>query len=52
MNRYDDAARRFLHKPASALKWGAKIEFDGVMDLVTVEDAVAAFERYVADHLG
>ena len=52
VNRYDDAARRFLHKPASALKWGAKIEFDGVMDLVTVEDAVAAFERYVADHLG
>lgn len=52
VNRYDDAAHRFLHKPASALKWGAKIEFEGVMDLVTVEDAVAAFERYVVDHLG
>ncbi|SBV35166.1 Glycosyl transferase family 9 [uncultured Stenotrophomonas sp.] len=52
VDRYDDAARRFLHKPASALKWGAKVEFDGVMDLVTVDDAVAAFERYVADHLG
>ena len=51
VDRYDDAARRFLHKPASALKWGAKVEFDGVMDLVTVDDAVAAFERYVADHL-
>ena len=51
VNRYDDAARRFLHKPASALKWGAKVEFDGVMDLVTVDDAVAAFERYVADCL-
>lgn len=52
VDRYDDAARRFLHKPASALKWGTKVEFDGVMDLVTVDDAVAAFERYVADHLG
>ena len=51
VDRYDDAARRFLHKPASALKWGAKVEFDGVMDLVMVDDAIAAFERYVADHL-
>ena len=25
-----------------------KIEFDGVMDLITVEDAIAAFERYAA----
>lgn len=50
VDRYDDAARRFLGKPASALKWGAKIEFDDVMQLITVEDGIAAFERYVADH--
>jgi len=50
VNRYDDAARRFLHKPATELRWGTKIEFDNVMALVTVDDAVAAFERYVADH--
>ncbi len=31
------------------LKWGTKIEFDDVMDLVTVDDAIAAFERYRAD---
>ncbi|RMH94760.1 lipopolysaccharide heptosyltransferase family protein [Lysobacter pythonis] len=48
VDRYDDAARRFLGKPASALKWGAKIEFDGVMDLITVDDAIAAFERFRA----
>jgi heptosyltransferase I len=46
VDRYDDAARRFLGKPADELKWGTKIEVDGVMDLVTVEDAIAAFERY------
>lgn len=46
VDRYDDAARKYLGKPASELKWGAKIEHPGVMDLVTVEDAVAAFERY------
>lgn len=51
VDRYDDAARRYLHKPASALKWGTKIEFDDVMQLVTVDDAIAAFERYRADQL-
>ena len=50
VDRYDDAARRFLDKPASALRWGTKIEAPGVMDLVTVDDAVSAFERFVADH--
>src|SRR5690606_9584473 len=50
VDRYDDAARRYLGKPASALRWGTKIEHDGVMELVTVEDAIAAFERYRSDH--
>jgi len=48
VDRYDDAARKYLGKPASELKWGTKIEREGVMDLVTVEDAVAAFERFAA----
>ncbi len=48
VDRYDDAARKYLGKPASALKWGSKIEHEGVMDLVTVNDAIAAFERYRA----
>ena len=48
VDRYDDAARKYLGKPASALRWGTKIEFDGVMDLVTVDDAIAAFERYLS----
>ena len=51
VDRYDAAARRFLHQPAAGLKWGTKIEFDGVMELVAVDDAIAAFERYVADQL-
>ncbi|MCY1251075.1 hypothetical protein D9M72_647920 [compost metagenome] len=49
VDRYDDAARKFLGKPASELKWGTKVEFDDVMQLITVEDGIAAFERYVAD---
>ena len=48
VDRYDDAARRFLGRPADALPWGTKIERDGVMALVTVEDAIGAFERFRA----
>ncbi len=50
VDRYDDAARKYLGKPAAELKWGTKIEHEGVMDLVTVDDAIAAFERYRNDH--
>lgn len=46
VDRYDDAARRFLRQPADALPWGTRIEREGVMDLVTVDDAIAAFERF------
>lgn len=46
VDRYDDAARKYLGKPAAQIKWGTKIEYEGVMDLVTVADAIAAFERY------
>ena len=49
VDRYDDAARRYLGKPAADLKWGTKIEFDDVMSLVTVDDAIAAFERRRAE---
>lgn len=50
VDRYDEAARRYLGRPAAQLRWGTKIEREGVMDLVTVDDAIAAFERYLADH--
>src|SRR5690606_6643767 len=50
VDRYDDAARKYLGKPAAELKWGTKIEHEGVMELVAVDDAIAAFERYRADH--
>lgn len=49
VDRYDDAARKYLRRAATELAWGSKIEFDGVMDLVSVDDAIAAFERRCAD---
>lgn len=49
-DRYDDAARKYLGKPSRELRWGTKIEHDGVMELVTVADGIAAFERYCRHH--
>lgn len=51
VDRYDAAARRFLDKPAAALPWGRKIEFDGVMDLIEVEAVIEALDRLVSDQL-
>lgn len=48
VNRYDDAARTFLGKPASELAWGTKIERPGVMDLITVDDVIEQFEAFAA----
>ena len=45
VNKYDEAARHYLGKPASEIAWGRKIEKPGVMDLITVDDAI---ERYDA----
>lgn len=47
VNRYDDAARKYLRKPASALPWGTKIERPGVMDLVTVDDVLERLEAFL-----
>lgn len=48
VDRYDDAARKYLGRPAEALRWGARIERPGVMDLVTVDDVVERLDAFVA----
>ncbi|WP_440222726.1 glycosyltransferase family 9 protein [Dokdonella sp. MW10] len=48
VNRYDDAARKYRRKPASALPWGTKLEHVGVMDLITVEDVIERLETFAA----
>jgi heptosyltransferase I len=44
VDRYADAAHQFLHKPATEIAWGTKIEYPGVMDLVTLDDVVEKLE--------
>lgn len=51
VDKYDEASRKFLGKPATAIPWGTKIEKEGVMDLIGVPDMVGRFEA-CAGHLG
>jgi heptosyltransferase I len=48
VNHYDEAARRFMKKPASALRWGKRIEFPGVMELIGVDEVVDCLDRLIA----
>ncbi len=49
VNRYDEAALKFLGRPASELAWGRRIEKSGVMDLIGVDDVVERFEAVATD---
>ena len=44
VDRYDAAARKYLHQTAAEIPWGSKIEYPGVMDLVMVDDVVEKLE--------
>ncbi|GIX35525.1 MAG: ADP-heptose--LPS heptosyltransferase [Lysobacteraceae bacterium] len=48
VDRYPDAARRYLRREPEEIPWGRKIEYPGVMDLITVDDVIEAFERHLA----
>ena len=51
VDKYDEAARKYLGKPASGIAWGAKIEFPGVMELIAANEVIERFEA-AATHLG
>lgn len=48
VDKYDQAARRYLGKPADELAWGTKIERPGVMGLIELDDVVERFEAFAA----
>jgi heptosyltransferase I len=48
VNHYDEASRDFIGKPAAQLRWGKRVEFPGVMDLIPVEEVIAKFDAYDA----
>ncbi|GAB2570370.1 glycosyltransferase family 9 protein [Dyella jejuensis] len=48
VDKYDEAARKYLGKPASEIPWGSKIERPGVMDLIAIDDVIERFEAAAA----
>ena len=44
VDRFDEAARRFLGRPAAELPWRTKIERPGVMELIQTPDVIAQLE--------
>ena len=48
VNRYPEALQKFTGKSVDEAHWGAKTEFPGAMDLITVADACAMLDRWVA----
>lgn len=40
VDKYSQAIEMFLQKPVAAVKWGAKAEFAGAMDLITVDEVL------------
>ncbi|WP_146910110.1 glycosyltransferase family 9 protein [Arenimonas daejeonensis] len=49
VNHYGEAAEKFLRLPAERVRWGRRIEFPGVMDLVGVDEVTARFDAFCAD---
>jgi heptosyltransferase I len=49
VNHYPEAAIRFAHKPAETLPWGKRVEYPGVMEMISVEEVTALFDRYCRD---
>ena len=49
VNHYDEASRKFMGKPSSELRWGKRVEFPDVMDLISVEEVTGIFDAFVAD---
>ncbi|MFA6229325.1 MAG: glycosyltransferase family 9 protein [Rhodanobacter sp.] len=49
VNKYDEAAQKYLGKPASEIAWGSKIEKPGVMDLISVDEVIERHEAAARD---
>jgi heptosyltransferase I len=49
VNKYDEAARKYLGRPAAEIPWGSKIERPGVMDLIDVDEVIDRYEAAARD---
>ena len=51
VDRFAEAARKYLRKSTDELRWGTRIEYPGVMDLIAVDDVVERLDALVAARL-
>jgi len=47
VDKYTEAARTFRHVEPSELRWGQRIEYPGVMDLIEVPDVAEKLDRFM-----
>ncbi len=47
VDKYDEAARRYLKKPATAIPWGKKLEYRGVMELIHPQDVINKLDAFM-----
>ncbi len=47
-NQYPKALEQFTGKSVDAARWGAKAEFEGAMELITIEDVTGILDRWVS----
>ncbi|WP_341581341.1 glycosyltransferase family 9 protein [Marinobacter metalliresistant] len=48
VDRYSEALSKYTGKSVESARWGAKAEFEGAMDLITVKDVCAKLDEWVA----
>ena len=47
VDQYAAAARQFRHKEPDELRWGQRIEYQGVMDLIETKDVTAKIDAFM-----
>ena len=50
VDRYTEAARKFRHKEPRELRWGQRIEFPGVMDLIETSDVIDKLNQFMQSY--
>ncbi|EMP54013.1 lipopolysaccharide biosynthesis protein [Marinobacter santoriniensis NKSG1] len=49
VNRYPEALEKFTGKSVAQSRWGAKAEFEGAMEMITVEDVCRMLDKWFED---
>lgn len=50
VDHFNEAALRYLHKPAEKVQWGRRIKNPGVMDLITPGEVIEKLEAVLGSH--